>query len=251
MKNNVKRNKLWYDNKKREDNNNMKKQVADNPEQNSMLFSERKYRILVVLAALMATTYLTANLMAVKLIEVFGLTMFDAGTVTFPLAYMLGDVITEIYGFKTARKLIGLTFLCNIVLVGATTIGLYLPSPDYMAETAGAYAAIFTAVPRILAASLIAFVAGELANAWSMEKIKVITKGKYLWMRTIGSSMLGYVFDTVLFVIIAFAGTAPAKDLLTMIIAQYIMKVAVEAIGGTPLAYGAIHWIERGETKSG
>lgn len=227
----------------------MEKQVAGNPAKNSMLFSERKYRILVVLAALMITTYLTANLMAVKLIEIFGLTMFDAGTITFPLAYMLGDVVTEVYGFKTARKLIWLTFFCNIVLVASTTIGLLLPSPDYMANVSDAYATIFTVVPRILVASLIAFLAGEMTNAWSMEKIKKMTKGKYLWMRTIGSSVIGYVMDTVLFVIIAFAGTAPVRDLVTMIIAQYLMKVGAEALGGTPLAYGAIHWIEKGEAK--
>lgn len=229
----------------------MKQQVADNPEKNSMEFSERKYRILIGLAALMVTTYLTANLMAVKLIEVFGLTMFDAGTITFPLAYMLGDVVTETYGFKTAKKLIWLTFACNIIMVAATTVGLWLPSPDYMAETTDAYAAIFTVVPRILAASLIAFLAGELINAWAMVKIKELTKGKHLWMRTIGSSMVGYVMDTVLFVLIAFTGTAPASDLVTMIIAQYLMKVGVEALGGTPLAYAAISWIKKGEVENG
>ena len=220
-------------------------QVLDNPVKNQTSFSERKYKILVTLACLMVTTYLTANIMAVKLISVFGLTLFDAGTITFPLAYMLGDVVTEVYGFKTARKLVWLTFLCNIILVAATSIGLVLPYPEYAAETALAYKGIFTYVPRILAASLIAFLAGELSNAWFMEKIKRLTGGKHLWMRTIGSSIVGYLLDTVLFVTIAFAGTAPLRDLLVMIVAQYLMKVALEAIGGTPLAYAAIRFIER------
>lgn len=227
------------------------KQVAENPEKNSAEFSERKYKILVVLAALMVTTYLTANLMAVKLIEVFRWTMFDAGTITFPLAYMLGDVVTEVYGFKTARRLVWLTFFCNIFMVVSTSIGLLLPSPDYMAQTAEAYQTIFSVVPRILVASLIAFLVGELTNAWTMVQIKKMTNGKHLWIRTIGSSMIGYVVDTTLFVFIAFAGTAPSKDLLIMIVAQYLMKVIVEAVGGTPLAYATVHWIEKGEMDHG
>lgn len=207
------------------------------------------FNYLVIVSALLVTCYLTANIMAVKLVSFWGMAWFDAGTITFPLAYMLGDVLTEIWGFKTARKVIFLTFACNLLLVLATTIGLFLPSPDYVAETAKAYANIFTVVPRILAASLIAFLAGEISNAWVLEFIKKLTKGKHLWMRTIGSSAVGYIFDTVLFVILAFAGTAPTKDLITMIIAQYIAKLLIEGIGATPLAYGVIAFIKRKEAE--
>ena len=223
-------------------------QVPDNPVKNrTMLISERKYKILIMLSCLMVTTYLTANIMAVKLVSIFGLTLFDAGTITFPLAYMLGDVVTEIYGFKTTKKLVWLTFFCNIMLVAATSIGLMLPFPDYMAETAAAYQTIFSYVPRILAASLIAFVAGELSNARCMERIKKITGKKHLWMRTIGSSVVGYLIDTVLFVAIAFAYEAPLQDLIAMILAQYLIKVVLEAVGGTPLAYLAVRLINKGE----
>ena len=208
--------------------------------------SDRKNTALIILTALMVTTYLTANIMAVKLIEVFSLTLFDAGTITFPLSYMIGDVVTEIYGFKTAKKLIWLTFFCNILLVASTSIGILLPYPEYMADTHNAYSAIFMVVPRILAASLVAFVAGELSNAYIMVKIKEKTKGKHLWLRTIGSSAVGYLFDTVLFVLLAFSFTdVPAKDLITMIIAQYIAKLLIESIFGTPLAYGVIGWINK------
>lgn len=224
-------------------------QVLDNPVKNQTMLTEKKYKVLVILAALMVTTYLTANIMAVKLISVFGLTMFDAGTITFPLAYMLGDVVTEIYGFKIARKLVWLTFFCNIILVIATSAGLLFRSPDYMAGTSEAYKTIFTYVPRILIASLVAFLVGEISNSWFMEKIKKLTGEKHLWVRTIGSSMIGYVFDTVLFVLIAFAFEAPAKDLITMILAQYAVKVVLEAVGGTPLAYAAIRWINKEEDK--
>ena len=209
---------------------------------------DRTQTALIVLSALMVTTYLTANIMAVKLISVFGLTMFDAGTITFPLAYMIGDVVTEIYGLKTAKRLIWLTFFCNILLVSATSIGIILPYPDYMQENHDAYAAIFTVVPRILGASLVAFLVGEFSNAHIMVWIKKKTQGKHLWMRTIGSSAVGYLLDTVLFVLLAFSfiDGMPAKDLLIMIIAQYLMKLGLESAFGTPMAYAAIKWIQKG-----
>ena len=219
----------------------MNKQVLDNPAKNQT----SQFNYLVIVAALMVTCYLTANIMAVKLIDVFGMTWFDAGTITFPLAYMLGDVLTEIWGFKVARKVIILTFVCNIILVAATYIGVFLPVPEYMAEVNDAYATIFTITPRILAASLIAFVSGEIVNAWIMVVVKKWTKGKLLFVRTILSSAVGYVFDTGVFVVLAFAGTAPAEDLITMVIAQYIAKLGIEAIFATPLAYGAVAFLKR------
>lgn len=226
----------------------MKQQVSENPVKNRTQNQNNQsgqFTALTVVAALLVTMYLTANIMAVKVISVGGLSLFDAGTVTFPIAYMLGDVLTEIWGFKTARKVIWLTFFCNIILVLATALGLVLPSPEYMRETTDAYAVIFTYVPRIVAASLIAFLGGELSNAWVMEKVGRLTKGKHMWIRTIGSSAVGYVFDTVLFVLMAFGGTAPAGDLFTMIAAQYIMKLAIEAVGGTPLAYLAVGFLRK------
>lgn len=222
----------------------MKNQVLDNPVKNQTADS---FTPLTVIACLLVAFYLTANIMAVKVISIGGVALFDAGTVTFPFAYMLGDALTEVWGFRTAKKVIFLTFVCNIILVAATALGLVLPAPDYMAETTAAYAAVFTYVPRIVAASLLAFLGGELSNAWVMVKIKEKTGEKHLWLRTIGSSAVGYVFDTVIFVLAAFAGTSPARDLLTMIAAQYCMKLGLEAIGGTPLAYGLIALLKRRE----
>lgn len=223
------------------------KQVLGNPVKNQSINNERQFNTLLVISALLVTTYLTANIMAVKLISIFGIAMFDAGTVTFPLSYMLGDVLAEIWGFKTARKVIFLTFACNILLVTSTTIGLFLPSPEYMSKVTSAYATIFTVVPRILVASLVAFLVGELLNAWIMDKMRHINNGKHLWIRTIGSSAVGYIFDTVIFVLIAFAGTAPIRDLIAMIIAQYLAKLIIEALCGTPLAYAVIGFIKKKE----
>lgn len=217
----------------------MKTQVSENPEKN------RNLSWLTVLSCLMVTCYLTSNIMAVKLVDIGGITSFDAGTITFPLAYMLGDVLTEIWGFKMSKKVIFLTFICNIFFIVFTYIGLFLPSPDYMSEVSSAYAVIFSYTPRILFASLIAFIFGEISNAWVMEKIKFITKGRFLFIRTILSSVVGYVFDTVLFVFVAFFGSIPLDDIFTMITMQYILKMLIEIICSTPLAYGVISFLRK------
>lgn len=219
----------------------MIKQVPENPVKNRADDSIW----LVVVAALTVTCYITANIMAVKMVEIGGKAWFDAGTITFPLAYMLGDVLTEIWGFRTARKIILLTFVCNFILVVCTYIGVFLPSPEYMSEVTEAYSVIFTYTPRILTASLIAFVAGQLSNAWVMAAVKRITRGKYLFVRTITSSAVGYIFDTGVFVIIAYTGTALPEDIVSMIIVQYIAKLAIEAVFSTPLAYGAVAFLKR------
>lgn len=199
----------------------------------------------MTVTAIFVTLYLTSNIMAVKVIGIFGIFYFDAGTLTFPFAYMLGDVLTEIWGYRTARKIIWLTLLCNILLVIFTYLGVLLPSPDYLQETADAYNHIFSYVPRIVVASLAGFLFGELSNAWLMDKIKSITKGRWLWVRTIGSSAVAYVFDSVPFVLIAFAGTVSTRDLLMMIAFQYVSKLAIEALLGTPMAYAVIRFIQR------
>ena len=208
----------------------MNKQVSENPAKN------RELTALTIVAALLATLYIASNAMAVKVIAIGDLALFDAGTITFPAAYMLGDVLTEVWGFKTAKKVIWLTFLCNLIFVLCTALGLVLPAPDYMEETTKAYAVIFGYVPRIVIASLAGFLCGELSNAFVMSKMKALTKGKYMWLRTIGSSAVGYIFDTVLFVLVAFWGTAPGKDLFSMITIQYGAKLLIEALCGTDAA---------------
>ena len=200
---------------------------------------------LMVVTALFVTLYLVSNVMAVKVISIFNLFYFDAGTITFPFAYMLGDVLTEIWGYRTTRKVIWMTFLCNIIMVVCTQIGVWLPSVDYLDPTATAYNTIFTYVPRIVLGSLAGFLLGELSNAWLMERIKIKTRGRFLWVRTIGSSIAGYLFDTLPFVLIAFAGVLTTRDILLMIAMQYFMKLAIEVFFGTPMAYAVIVFLKR------
>ena len=199
----------------------------------------------MIITALFVTLYLTSNIMAVKVIGLFDLFYFDAGTITFPFAYMLGDVLTEIWGFRTSKRVIWLTLVCNIMLVICTQVGVWLPSPEYLAESAVAYDQVFSYVPRIVLGSLAGFLCGELSNAWVMERIKIRMKGRHLWVRTIGSSAIGYLFDTVPFVLIAFAGVVTTHDLIYMLAFQYFSKLFIEASMGTPMAYVAVKWIKR------
>ena len=200
---------------------------------------------LIVVTALFVTCYLVSNLMAVKVIGIMNLFYFDAGTITFPFAYMLGDVLTEIWGYRTARKVIFLTFICNVIMVICTQIGVWLPSPDYLEGTAEAYDTVFNYVPRIILGSLTGFLLGELSNSWIMEQIRHRTKGRHLWVRTIGSSIIGYFFDTVPFLLIAFAGVLTTRDILLMIALQYLIKLCIEAVFGTPMAYAAISLLKK------
>ena len=215
--------------------------VSENPFKNRI----SKQSLLVVVTALFVTLYLVSNVMAVKVISISGLPCFDAGTITFPFAYMLGDVLTEIWGYRTTRKVIWVTLLCNVLMVLFTQIGVWLPSPDYLASTEEAYNALFNYVPRIVLGSLVGFLLGELSNAWVMAKLKKATEGRHLWLRTIGSSMVGYLFDSVPFVLIGFAGVVSGHDLVMMVVAQYLLKLAIEVIFGTPLAYATIGRIKR------
>lgn len=199
----------------------------------------------VIVTVFFIMCYVVSNLMAVKVIGFFELFYFDAGTITFPLAYMLGDVLTEMWGYRTSRKTILLAFLCNIFVVLCTQIGVWLPSPDYLDTTATAYNTVFSYVPRIVVGSLTGFLLGELSNAWLMDRIKQKTKGKHLWVRTIGSSIVGYLFDTVPFVLIAFLGVLTTRDLILMVISQYLMKLAIETFFGTPMAYAAVAFLRK------
>ncbi len=213
--------------------------VSENPSKN------RALPPLVIISGLLITCYLTANVMAVKLIEIFGITIFDAGTIIFPITYMLGDVLTEIWGFQTAKRVILLTFACEVLFTLFAWIGVLLPYPPGTEASATAYAQVFSFVPRIMVASLLAFLCGELINSWTMVRIKKRTNGRYLWVRTIGSSFFGYIVDTTLFVVIAFAGTVPSSAIFSMIGIQIVAKLLIEGVGATPMAYALIGYLKK------
>ena len=215
--------------------------VSENP------FKNRTEQLspFVVVSVLFILCYVVSNLMAVKVVGFFGMFYFDAGTITFPIAYMLGDVLTEIWGYRTARKTIILAFLCNLFVVTCTQVGVWLPSPEYLDSISSAYNTVYNYVPRIVVASLTGFLLGELSNAWIMEKIKKKMNGRHLWVRTIGSSIIGYIFDTVPFVLIAFLGVLSGRDIVLMTVSQYVMKITIETLFGTPMAYVAVKYLRK------
>jgi queuosine precursor transporter len=195
----------------------------------------------LVFAGLFVTCLLTANVIATKLVIVGGLVL-PAGVVIFPLSYIVGDVLTEVYGYAAARRVIWLGFACNVLMVAAIWLAGELP-PAPVWKGQAAYAEIFAQTPRILAASFLAYLIGEFANSFTLARMKIATQGRWLWTRTVGSTIVGQGLDSVVFVAFAFAGLVPLAVLATIIVAQWVTKVAYEA-AATPLTYLVVGWLK-------
>ena len=194
--------------------------------------------------ALFVTCLLTANVIASKLVILGGLVV-PAGIVIFPVSYIIGDVLTEVWGYAVARRVIWLGFACNAVMVAAIWLGGELPPAPFWSSQ-DAYREIFGQTPRIVLGSFLAYLAGEFANSYVLARLKIVTAGRWLWIRTIGSTIVGEGLDTLVFIAIAFAGTVPATAMLGIIGAQWILKVAYEA-AATPLTYAAVGWLKARE----
>jgi uncharacterized integral membrane protein (TIGR00697 family) len=198
----------------------------------------------IACTALFVTCLLTANTIAGKLVTLGGLTL-TAGIVIFPISYVLGDVLTEVWGYAAARKVIWLGFACNALMVAAVWLGGELPSAPFWKGQAS-YQEILGQTPRILLASFAAYLGGEFVNAFVLARLKIATAGRWLWMRTIGSTVVGQALDSVVFVTLAFAGAVPAGLLAGIVAAQWAVKVAYEA-AATPLTYAAVAWLKSRE----
>jgi uncharacterized integral membrane protein (TIGR00697 family) len=200
----------------------------------------------IVLVALFITCLIAANITAVKLISVFDL-LLPAAIVIFPVSYILGDVLTEVYGYRETRRVIWLGFLCNLIVVAAIWFGLVLPAASFW-DGQEAYERILGATPRILGASFLAYLVGEFANAVVLAKMKVATEGRFLWARTIGSTLVGQGLDSLIFITLAFGGVIPLGALATAIVTQWLVKSAYEA-AATPLTYAVVGYLKRSEGK--
>jgi uncharacterized integral membrane protein (TIGR00697 family) len=203
-------------------------------------------RWFVIAAALFVTCLITANIISVKLLKLWSLVL-PAGVVIFPVSYILGDVLTEVYGYGQARKVIWLGFFCNFVVVCAIWLAMWLPAAPFWTGQQ-AYEQILGLTPRILAASFLAYLVGEFVNAFVLAKMKILTGGRWLWSRTIGSTLLGQGLDSLVFISLAFAGTIPARAILLAVITQWLFKSAYEA-AVTPLTYKAVNFLKREEGK--
>ncbi len=201
-------------------------------------------RWFVAITAIFITCLITANITAVKLIDVAGM-ILPAAVVIFPISYIFGDVLTEVYGYRQARLVIWLGFACNLLAVIAIWLGEILPSASFWTGQP-AYIQILGYTPRLLTASFIAYLVGEFANSFVLAKMKIATKGQWLWTRTIGSTLVGEGLDSLFFITLAFIGTIPTGGLLSAIVAQWLFKSAYEVIA-TPLTYAIVNFLKRRE----
>lgn len=198
----------------------------------------------VACAVLFVSCLLTANTIAPKLIVVTGVVL-PVAVIVFPLSYILGDVLTEVWGYAAARRVIWLGFAGNALMVLAIWLGGQIPpAPFWKGDPA--YQEILGQTPRILMASFLAYLCGEFANSFVLAKLKIATEGRWLWMRTIGSTVVGQALDTVVFIGLAFGGTVPGGVLLGIMAGQWGAKVLYEA-AATPLTYAAVGWLKARE----
>jgi len=198
----------------------------------------------VVVVAVFVTCLITANFIIVKQISIGNLVL-PAAIIIFPLSYIIGDILTEVYGYQQARRVIWLGFVCNLIAVVAIWVGKILPAAPVF-EAQSAYERILGSTPRFLSASFVAYLAGEFANSFVLAKMKIRTRGRWLWMRTIGSTLVGQGIDTLIVLTIAFAGVLPLSVLGTMILSHWLVKTAYEAVA-TPLTYGVVGYLKRKE----
>ena len=198
----------------------------------------------VAVVALFVTCLVISNVIAVKLAMVQGLVL-PAGIIIFPVSYLLADVLTEVYGYRAARRVLWLGFFCNLLAVAAIWIGGLLPAAPFWGGQA-AYDQILGATPRILLASFAAYLVGEFANTMIMSRLKVAMAGRHLWARAIASTLVGQGLDSIVFIAIAFSGFMPLPILLGAIVTQWLIKSAYEALA-TPLTYAMVGFLKRRE----
>ncbi len=208
------------------------------------ILKKRPVHVYELLAGLFVTTLIVSNIASVKLITVGPLT-FDAGTILFPLAYIVGDIVTEVYGFRKMRSLLYVGII--MLLITAATfwaVGALPAAADWGNQAA--YDSILGVVWRIVFASITAIFIGELLNAYVLAKLKIKTKGKQLWGRIVGSSAVGSFVDTTIFTLVAFTGIFPADVLVSIIVTVFLIKMATE-IAVSPITIRIIHYIKKHE----
>ena len=215
-----------------------------------MVISQR----FLVVAAIFITCLIASNIIAVKLITLgigpWKLGGFElpaalpAAIVIFPLSYIFGDILTEVYGYRRARRIIWLGFLCNLIAVAAIWVAGQIPALDADVQTA--YDRVLGYTPRILAASFAAYLVGEFANSFVLAKMKVRTGGRFLWARTIGSTVVGQGLDAAVFIAIAFGGTLPGVVIGSIIVTHWVVKTLYEVVA-TPFTYVVVNYLKKKE----
>jgi uncharacterized integral membrane protein (TIGR00697 family) len=195
-------------------------------------------------ATLFVAVLLISNIAAQKLFA-FGPFTFSGGILLFPISYIFGDVLTEVFGYARSRQVIWAGLICNLLMAGFLWLVVQLP-PAQGWPLQEQFTTVLSLVPRVVVASTIAYWAGEFMNSFVLAKLKVLTSGRFLWVRTISSTIVGQGVDTVLFVLIAFAGVFPQDLLVRAIWSGYLFKVLYEAVA-TPITYAVVNFLKRAE----
>ena len=220
---------------------------------------EKSYRYFDLIMAVFVTVLVVSNVASsAKIVDlkfsILGVPMaFDGGTILFPLSYIFGDILTEVYGYKKSRRVIWTGFFCLALAAAVFALIGILPGESMWQTYAGdaAYAAILGGMSSggIVLGSLAGYWSGEFSNSFVLAKMKILTKGRHLWARTIGSTLVGELVDSVVFVIIACAfGVFPWSLFLTLVLTNYLFKCAVEALM-TPLTYAVVNHLKKAENE--
>ena len=203
-----------------------------------------RYKYFDIILGLFVAVLLISNVASTKILQ-FGPFTFDGGTILFPIIYIFGDILTEVYGYKKSRRVIWTGFFAALLMSAVFIIVGKLPAAaDWVNQEA--YDKILGLTPRIVVASLIAYFSGEFSNSFTLAKMKIATRGRYLWSRTVGSTVVGEGVDTLLFVLIAFWGVLPGSLILAVIISNYVFKVGFEVLA-TPLTYLIVGRLKQAE----
>ncbi len=196
--------------------------------------------------ALFVAVLLISNTASSKILNLGPFT-FDGGTILFPISYIFGDILTEVYGYRRSRRVIWTGFFCAALMaIVYAVVGALPPAQGWNGQEA--YVIILGTTPRIVIGSLVAYWAGEFSNSFTLAKMKLLTQGRWLWTRTIGSTIVGEAVDTTLFVLIDFAGLLPWSLLTGVLLSNYVFKVSVEALA-TPITYKVVGYLKKVEQE--
>jgi len=205
----------------------------------------RVYRYYDLVMAAFVTVLLCANLIGASKVCRIGPVTFGAGVLFFPISYVFGDVLTEVYGYARARKVVWAGFAALLFASFMSWAVLaFPPSPEWHEQAA--FETVFGATPRIALASLVAYWAGEFCNSYVLARMKVLSEGRHLWMRTIGSTIAGEGVDSLIFYPLAFVGRWPTEVVFKVLAFNYLLKVGWEAVV-TPVTYRVVNFLKRVE----
>ncbi len=217
----------------------------------------KHYRYFDLVMALFVTVLLLSNLLSSAKIIDLGVSLgplalaFDAGTLVFPISYIFGDILTEVYGYQRSRRVIWMGFFATVLMGFFVWLAGVLPGEAFWQDTVGqgAYDTVLGGVSGLVVASLAAYFAGEFSNSYVLARMKIATQGRWLWLRTIGSTLVGQAIDTTIFIMIATAlGVFPPELLLSLIVSNYVLKVGLEVLL-TPLTLAVVNWLKRAENE--